>query len=200
MSKVEKIVIKKGSYCEKEVKSIIKLSPKQKLEIQKDLIDYAEKFLHDNYNMKLGVPIEIDGRLTRSGGSFHSTRGRVSLKIKMSERFIGCALLDPEEGILAILDVLKHELIHYVCCELGLNYSDGDYDFEKELAKHNIGASGATNKKKVLSKKKNIWYSIQDMYQSPIHYDGKEFFVKHTTKQEYWYGLRTGYRVIKTYF
>lgn len=159
---------------------------------------YASNFLREHFNMELNIPIKIDGRLTRTGGSYHYKIGGKGILIKMSERFIYGALMDETEGVDAILDILKHELVHYALHEQGKDFGDGEKEFEETLAKLNIGSSGETSKKKRLTKKKNVWYHVYDVYYSRI-LDRKVLY-KHTKEKQDWMGERIGYRIIKSYF
>ena len=184
---------------------------KQKANYEKELEKYSNEFLEKHYNTSLTVPIKISGRLTSSGGYF---RGRISggvrepMEIQMSERFIASALHDGQEGLEAILDTLKHELVHYVLFKQGRDFSDGDDDFESELARLDIGASGATNKKLVQSKKVNTWYKVVDIYEREsydiIENKVKTFktYKKHAqnpARSRIGYE-RIGYEVVKSYF
>lgn len=184
---------------------------KQKSKYEKDLEAYSNEFLEKNYNTSLTVPIKISGRLTSTGGYF---KGRISggvrepMEIQISERFIASALHDGQEGLEAILDTLKHELVHYVLFKTGKEFNDGDDEFENELARLDIGASGATNKKLVQSKKKNVWYKVVDIYEREsydiIENKVKTFktYRKHAQKparSRIGYE-RIGYEVVKSYF
>lgn len=193
-------VIQKGKYAD-SVHNLIKLKKSQKEKYVKDLEKYAQVFLEKNFNMKLEIPIEICGRLTSSGGSFHlfdRKDRRESVKIKMSEKFIALALLD-EDGIEAIIDILGHELVHYALFEKGsTEYSDGQKEFEETLARLNIGASGATNDKKILTKKRSIWYDMHDIYKNLLKDELNEY--THKKKAYDWVGQRIGYKVVKYEF
>lgn len=180
---------------------------KQKAKHEKELEAYANKFLEKNYNTNLTVPIKISGRLTSTGGYFKARieKGiRKPMEIQMSERFIAGALHDGQEGLEAILDTLKHELVHYVLFKLGKDFSDGDYEFESELARLDIGTSGTTNKKLVKSKKLNVWYSIVDIYERQGYDISKEKVVTYKTyknhAQKQARGNRIAYEVVKSYF
>ena len=180
---------------------------KNKAKYEKDLEAYANEFLEKNYNTNLSIPIKISGRLTSSGGYFHGRieKGvRKPMDIQMSERFIASALHDGQEGLEAILDTLKHELVHYVLFKLGKEFSDGDYEFESELARLDIGTSGTTNKKLVKSKKLNVWYSIVDIYERQGYDITKEKVVTYKTyknhAQKQAKGNRIAYEVVKSYF
>ena len=195
-------IILKGKY-QKSVHNMIKLSVKEKKEFTEQMVKYANNFLIENFNLKLNIPIEIDGRLTKTGGSFHFLNNRQTKectpkRIKMSERFIACALKDKTEGVHAILDVLNHELVHYALCVSGKEFNDGTVEFEQTLAKLNIGSSGATHPSKRLSKRKNVWYKIEDIYDCPIM--KKRYVNKHTQKEQNWIGKRTEFQIVKSYF
>lgn len=180
---------------------------KKKTNYEKDLGAYANEFLEKNYNTNLTVPIKISGRLTSSGGYFHGIiRGgvREPMEIQLSERFISSALHDGQEGLEAILDTLKHELVHYVLFKQGRKFHDGDCEFESELARLDIGASGATSKNLVKSKKTNIWYSVVDIYEQQAYNLTKNKVVTYKTyknhAQKTARGNRVGYEVVKSYF
>ena len=181
---------------------------KDKTKYEKELEAYAGKFLEKNYNTELTVPIKISGRLTSSGGYFKYRMvggDREPMEIHISERFIASALHDGQEGLEAILDTVKHELIHYVLCKTGKDFSDGDYEFESELARLNVGASGSTRKELVQSKKVNTWYKIVDVYEREsydiIENKVKTYktYKKHAQKPARGYE-RIGYEVVKSYF
>src|SRR5574344_649385 len=181
---------------------------KQKYIYEKQLKKYSEEFLEKHYNTELTIPIKISGRLTSAGGYFKYRRlhgdDKMPMEIQISERFIASAIHDGQEGLESILDTVKHELVHYVLCKQGKNFHDGDDDFESELARLDIGASGATNKKLVKSKKLNTWYRAVDVYERES-YDIIEDKVKtyrtyrkHAQKPAR--KNRIGYEVVKSYF
>ena len=190
-------------------KKYVTLGEKRK-NYEKNLEAYANEFLEKNYRTKLTVPIKISGRLTSTGGYFRGgIRGgdRRPIEIQLSERFIASALHDGSEGLEAILDTLKHELVHYVLFKQGKKFSDGDCEFESELARLDIGASGATSDKLVKSKKVNTWYKVIDVYEQRIFNitRNKETIIKtqkkHAKKQETSNRInRIGYAVVKSYF
>ena len=183
---------------------------KEKLKHEKELEAYASKFLEKNYNTNLTVPIKISGRLTSAGGIFRARimgGAREPLEIHISERFMAGALHDGQEGLEAILDTLKHELVHYALFKLGRDFRDGDHDFENELAKLNIGASGSISEKLVRSKKLNVWYTTVDVYERQSYDLSKNKIVtfksykKHAQKEmEDIRYSRVAYEVIKSYF
>ena len=199
MAKQNSVTILERDY-DKSVHSIIKLKDKEKYDFEQEMKEYAKIFLRQNFNMNLRIPIKIDGRLTRAGGSFHffSGKNKRADMIKMSERFIACAFHDKEDGVEAILDVLRHELVHYALFEQGKNFSDGDEDFENALKELEIGSSGATPESKRLSKTTNVWYSMHDMYRNSVN--GKIYPYNHTIKKQDWIGERIAVRIVKTTF
>ena len=180
---------------------------KQKSSYEKELEKYSNEFLEKHYNTNLTVPIKISGRLTSTGGYF---KGRISggvrepIEIQLSERFIASALHDGQDGLEAILDTLKHELVHYVLFKQGKDFSDGDYEFESELARLDIGASGSTRKELVQSKKVNTWYKVVDVYEWKGFNITKNKFVTYKTHKNHAKkpskDNRVGYEVVKSYF
>lgn len=98
-----------------------------------ELTQYAEKFLADKYGFKLAIPIKRNNRLTNTLGRYIScAETGQPLKIDLSGRLL-------EYGTeWAILDTLKHELIHYATHCLGENFDDGADFFENELRKHGV--------------------------------------------------------------
>mgnify|MGYP003481005361 FL=1 len=114
--------------------------------------------------MNLNIPIEINGRLTRTLGAFYHNNYR-ALKIGISKKQVIGAVIDG--NIEPILDTLRHEVVHYAMYTLKKGYNDGDKDFEDAIAKLNIGASGATSKQRIKSQKEMTWYSMKDDYVCP---------------------------------
>ncbi|EPC8411117.1 sprT domain-containing protein [Bacillus cereus] len=100
----------------------------------------AIKFLKENYDMRLGIPIVLNGRIKRTFGRFihapHNAKNRVSHRIEMSKNYIEHQTWEN------VISTLKHELIHYALYELGKPYRDGEELFESELAKHGSHSSG----------------------------------------------------------
>lgn len=103
-----------------------------------ELVTEAKRFLKEEYDMELTVPIEFNTRLKRCLGRFRFNKvngENVPLKIEMSVEFMK---VHPKENI---LDVLRHELVHYALCAKGLpeaHFSDGDSVFENELKRLNV--------------------------------------------------------------
>ena len=198
MTKRERtIILEKTVENKSEFNKIAKLSKSEKVKFEKQMNLYARNFLKEHFDLNLEIPIKIDGRLTRTGGSYHHT-AKKGLMIKVSERFMYGALLDETEGVGAILDILEHELVHYALHMQGKDYNDGSKEFEETLARLNVGSSGATTEKKRLSAKKNVWYHIYDVYHNRVL--GKVNLYNHTKAEQDWIGKRVGYRVVKSYF
>ena len=114
----------------------------------KDLHRFAEEFLQEEFDMSLNIPIKLNGRLKRAGGRFISsqdyfTREHTALEIDLNKTVYENNPID------VILDILKHELVHYALFEKGLPYKDGDRVFENTLTR--LGVS-STNTLKVKTK------------------------------------------------
>jgi SprT-like protein len=103
-----------------------------------ELVEEAQRFLKENFEMELGVPIEFNTRLKRTMGMFRYKRVNkkpVPAKIQMSVEFMK---IHPKEHI---MDVLRHELVHYALCAKGYTesqFSDGHHVFESTLKKLNV--------------------------------------------------------------
>lgn len=198
MTKTDRVIIVERAVKNRaEFNNIGKLGKSEKQKFEKQMKVYSQNFLKENFDMELEIPIKIDGRLTRAGGSYHHT-DKKGLMIKISERFMYSALLDETEGVGAVLDMLEHELVHYALHMQGKDYDDGSKEFEETLAKLGIGSSGATAEKKRLSAKRNVWYNIYDIYHNKVL--GKTNLYNHTKQEQDWIGNRVGYRIVKSYF
>jgi SprT-like protein len=76
--------------------------------------------------MKLDIPIFINNRMKTTFGYFRVRKG-VAWQIDISKEFMDT---HPEEHV---IDVLKHELVHYACFEMKKPYGDGDKFFKDTL-------------------------------------------------------------------
>lgn len=99
----------------------------------------AKQFLHENYNIQLNIPIKRNNRLSASLGRFIYTK-KGSSHIDLAGFLLDYGKED------TIIDVLKHECIHYAFYEKGLPFDDGEEEFEKELIKQQVST---TNSKRV---------------------------------------------------
>lgn len=102
-----------------------------------ELEQISNTFLQDNFNTSLNIPLVINGRLQKTLGRFKSTlnritRERIPLKIELSQNLINTN----DNNI--IVDVLKHELIHYALCSNNQPFSDNDYIFIHTCNKMNV--------------------------------------------------------------
>lgn len=100
-----------------------------------ELTAYAEQFLRETYGMELGIPIEINGRLSRAQGRYISSYDEKEPKRIELAKFLINYGTDS-----AIKDTLKHELVHYAFHVQGLPFDDGDKEFEDELVRLGIGS------------------------------------------------------------
>lgn len=142
----------------KKVKEIIidaqdfNMSQAQLQKVQQLLVKEAKYFCKKHYGLTFNLPLNINKRLTRTYGYFQCrSRQKVAIKIDISYKMVATALAFGDFDM--VLDVLRHELVHYSLFKLGRDYYDGDEDFESELARLDISASGVTAKNKVKSTK-----------------------------------------------
>ena len=113
-------------------------------DILHEVHEYAQSFLYEMYGMELTIPIRMNGRLKRAIGrlTYKHQNGRwVGDAIELSKEQISWAMLD--DNMEFILNVVRHELVHYVFCERGLDHlSDGSAEFEAELQRVNAMSTG----------------------------------------------------------
>lgn len=95
----------------------------------------ADRFLQDAYGLTLNIPLRVNRRLKRTLGRMVLKDGRPYV-IELS-----AALLEYQDWDV-IVDVLKHECIHYACFVLKRPYGDGDAHFRRELKRHGVSSSG----------------------------------------------------------
>jgi SprT-like protein len=95
---------------------------------------YAYNWLITEYGIELKIPIRISKRLKSTLGYFKH-QNKIPLEIQISYDFVNYQ--DDE----TILDVFKHELIHYVCFITGKQYKDGSKDFENELKRQGVSST-----------------------------------------------------------
>lgn len=113
------------------------------------LKQYANKFLKDNYNMELAIPLQLNSRMQRTCGWFKHTRIKPTC-IELNKFFV-----ENNEPV-TVLDVLRHELVHYVMFMQGKQYKDGSYDFERELKRLGIVSQSTIDKYEIESKPVNM--------------------------------------------
>jgi SprT-like protein len=108
----------------------------------------ARNFLIEEYNLYLPFDVEINGRLTRTFGRFVH-REREALKVELSRHFVENNKRE------AVLDVLKHELIHFAMFVKGKQHEDGSRDFERELERLGVVSQKNVHKYDFKVKPKN---------------------------------------------
>jgi SprT-like protein len=96
-----------------------------------NLTVYAYNWLITEYGIELKIPIKISKRLKSTFGYFRH-KNKLPVEIQMSFELIN---YQTDE---VILDIFKHELIHYVCFITGKQYKDGSSDFENELRRQGV--------------------------------------------------------------
>ncbi|UGO50948.1 SprT-like domain-containing protein spartan [Bacillus phage vB_BanS_Nate] len=112
------------------------------------LARYANKFLMENYGMRLTVPLKLNGRLSKTLGWFVSNRKtKKPVAVHLNKKFVQ----NNDEDI--ILNVLKHELVHFALFMQGKPHSDGQTYFENELKRKGIVSQSTINQYTVNSVK-----------------------------------------------
>lgn len=98
------------------------------LKTDEDLKTYANKWLKDNYNLTLNVPIgysDIGGII---GGYNTISNNDKPIEIKINSKAKNINLLSEK--------FLIHELTHYALCKLNREYHDGTESFSAECTKN----------------------------------------------------------------
>ena len=116
---------------------------------ENQLTQYARKFLADNYHMELKIPIVYNGRLQKACGRFlyYANNNPRPVKIDINKRFAEMNEYD------VVLDVLRHELVHYAMWSQGKPHSDGDILFERELKRLGVVSQSTIDKYTIKSLK-----------------------------------------------
>lgn len=96
------------------------------------LTQEATSFLYDHFEMSLDIPIKINTRLKRTLGLYKIDGNSKPKQIDLSTRLIE----NGNESI--ILDVLKHELVHYAIHRQGKPYKDQSKEFIETCRALNI--------------------------------------------------------------
>lgn len=103
-----------------------------------ELVEIAREFLKE-YDMDLEIPIKFNPRSKRTLGSYNFKRDSnnqiVPISIELSQRMIISSTREQ------VIDVLKHELVHYAFSMLGKKFSDGDREFEDELKRRSVSST-----------------------------------------------------------
>lgn len=111
----------------------------------KKYVDFANEFLTKEYGLTLQAPLKLNGRLTKSlgrhVGRINTYYGiRTTIAIELSKRLLEHYTED------TVLDVLKHELVHYAMFNLNREYRDGYHEFEKELTRLGISRTNVISR------------------------------------------------------
>src|SRR5690625_2183067 len=100
---------------------------------------FARHFIQKNYELELTIPIQRNNRLRSTLGRYvYQKRKNKPLRIELAGFILEYGAKS------AIIDVLKHECIHYSLHMLGLPSRDGHPYFESELQKHGVSSTNRT--------------------------------------------------------
>lgn len=113
-------------------------------------IDYLEEvandFLEEEFGLTLEVPITISNRFTRTLGCVRMQQNRVTGYLSVKEITMSGNLIKYYNHE-TVIDVLKHECVHYALFHLGKPYRDGDAYFENTLKRLGITRTGVIEHK-----------------------------------------------------
>lgn len=137
-----------------------------------ELKAYSNSFLKSTYGIELSVPLKINNRLKTTCGRFRYQINRVTgetkpVAVEMNGFFVSNNRID------VVLDVLKHELVHYALYTLGKPHSDGHPVFERELKRLGIISQSTIDRYQIKSKPVNV-----NVYKCNDSNCGKEYTTK----------------------
>lgn len=89
----------------------------------RELYSISREFLDKEFGMKLEIPIFINNRMKSTFGYF-KYKGKIAWQIDISKELIDTY---PRE---VIIDILKHELVHYALFEQDRPFLDKDKEFK----------------------------------------------------------------------
>ncbi|MDM8214351.1 hypothetical protein QUW13_10815 [Enterococcus hirae] len=155
-------------YTDQTAERSLKLSKEEKRFALKQMKNAAERFLNEEYQLPLAIPLVINGRTRATFGQFKLLKKgtqQVPKELAISEQFLALARFDDaKQAKQIVMDVLRHELIHYALFTENKPYRDGEPFFEAELARLGISSSGATARRKQLSAVRLDYYEAIDVY------------------------------------
>lgn len=156
------------------INKLISLSRDEQSELLEYYTNQAREFLKKNYDMELTIPLSFSGQMKQRLGSFHSVfmsgNKNIPSEIKLNKTQV---IMNYKFGTDYMLDTMYHELVHYALCVKGMDFHDGSKDFESELARLHVSASGSTRKSLIQTSTRGQAYSVKDIY-SVFHRETKE--------------------------
>jgi SprT-like protein len=119
---------------------------------------YADKFLMENYGMKLNVPLKLNGRLSKTLGWFiYKKKSNIPVAVHLNKKFAQ----NNDQDL--VLNVLKHELVHYALFMQGKPHSDGESYFENELKRRGIISQSTVDQYSITSVKQ-VYQCVECSY------------------------------------
>lgn len=129
----------------------------------RELYAIARDFLDKEFNMTLDIPIFISNRMKTTLGYFQHNK-KEPIKIHMSQEFINT---HPREHV---IDVFKHELVHYALFVQGKPYRDGTECFESTLKRLGISST-------------KTYHILGKFHKYTCNCEGKQFLRKRKLKE-----------------
>lgn len=155
-------------YTDQTAERTLKLSKAEKRFALSQMKNAAERFLNEEYQLPLAIPLVINGRTRSTFGQFKLLKKgtqQVPKELAISEQLLALARFDDaKQAKQIVMDVLRHELVHYALFTENKPYRDGELFFETELARLGISSSGATARRKQLSAVRLDYYEAIDVY------------------------------------
>lgn len=130
---------------------------------------FSQTFLKTTYGIDMEIPLTINNRLKTTCGRFRykinrRTGATSPLAVEMNGFFVKNNTKD------VVVDVLKHELVHYALFTLGKPHSDGHPVFERELKRLGVVSQSTIDQYTIKSKPRNV-----NVYKCVDNGCGKEY-------------------------
>jgi hypothetical protein len=122
-----------------------------KLTTDKELQEYATKWLKDNYNMNLDIPVEFN-TIKQDNKENYIVFGRTFYEDSKPIKIVINSDLNTSTNEKSIIAerMLIHELTHVVMCKKGLDYRDESKEFIAEALKNGASIDDKDNTNGVL--------------------------------------------------
>lgn len=108
------------------------------------LSEIASEFLHQEYGLELDIPVVRNNRLRSTLGAFVRVKNDDTGEYEPDIIELSGKLIDYAADSV-IIDVLKHECIHYALHAKGKRFRDGESDFENELKRLGVRSNYGNN-------------------------------------------------------
>lgn len=140
----------------------------REVQFLEELKKEMHKFTMKNYGVPLNIPVRWDGRLTVTWGKFRVKRTTVSGFYNGKMRRAGELLPETMQITLnrslltarnkeMVLNIAKHEALHFAMCVKGKPFLDGEPYFESELKRHGLVSTSVGSEALQVKQRMYVW-------------------------------------------